>query len=171
MLPRLGRLPSLLLGLLFAPSATASVVTVVHSHPTPVIDGATAASFGISGGFETGNALKLNGTYHLFYGERAPPTTYPWKMGWTTQIGHWTSPDGLACELHPIPPWPGPTHRWCGRGPREPAGDGDPGGDVVDDAMVRHRRAPLEDLLLQRDRRHHTHRRGLQRGLRFALAA
>ena len=115
MLSRLGRLPSLLLGLLFAPSATASVVTVVHSHPTPVIDGATAASFGISGGFETGNALKLNGTYHLFYGERAPPTTYPWKMGWTTQIGHWTSPDGLACELpSPMDP-PAGHHSSMGR--------------------------------------------------------
>ena len=84
----------------------AGVVTVVHSHPTPVIDRATAAKFGVQGGFETGNALKLNGTYHLFYGERAPPTTYPWKMGWTTQIGHWTSPDGLACEPHPLPPAP-----------------------------------------------------------------
>ena len=106
--------PLLLLGLLFPPSAAAGVVTVVHSHPTPVIDRATAAKFGVKGGFETGNALKLNGTYHLFYGERAPPTTYPWKMGWTTQIGHWTSPDGLACEPHPLPPPPPEPHSSCG---------------------------------------------------------
>ena len=112
----LGRLPSLLLGLLFAPSTAAGVVTVVHSHPTPVIDRTIAAQFGVFGGFETGNALKLNGTYHLFYGERAPPTTYPWKMGWTTQIGHWTSPDGLACEPHPSPQPTSPTHRGCGGG-------------------------------------------------------
>ena len=35
----------------------------------------------------------VDGSYHLFYGERAPNTTYSWKMGWTTQTGHWASTD------------------------------------------------------------------------------
>jgi hypothetical protein len=67
-------------------------VTVIESHPTPVIGRELAASFGVLGGFETGNVIKENGTYHMFYGEKASATTYPWKMGWTTQIGHWVAP-------------------------------------------------------------------------------
>jgi hypothetical protein len=57
----------------------------------PVINRATAAAFGVLGGFETGNVIKENGAYHMFYGEKGSATTYPWKMGWTTAIGHWTA--------------------------------------------------------------------------------
>eukprot|EP01044_Picomonas_judraskeda_P015875 COSAG03_NODE_2734_length_2490_cov_1739.109996_1_plen_131_part_10 len=67
-------------------------VTVVESHPQPVIGRELAASFGVLGGFETGNIIKEDGAYHMFYGEKANPTTYPWKMGWTTGVGHWVSP-------------------------------------------------------------------------------
>ena len=67
-------------------------VTVVESYPQPVIGRELAASFGVLGGFETGNIIKEDGAYHMFYGEKANPTTYPWKMGWTTGVGHWVSP-------------------------------------------------------------------------------
>lgn len=39
-------------------AGAASVVKHVHSDPTPVIDQATAAKYGVHGGFETGNAGK-----------------------------------------------------------------------------------------------------------------
>jgi hypothetical protein len=86
-------LPPLLL--LAAAAMAKPVVTVVESYAKPVISRGDAAAAGVLGGFETGNAIKLNGTYHLFYGERSPPTTYPWKMGWTTRVGHWTSRNRL----------------------------------------------------------------------------
>lgn len=69
----------------------AGVATVVDANPLPVIGAELAHEFGVWGGFETGNAIKVNGSYHLFYGERALNTTYPYKMGWTTRIGHWAS--------------------------------------------------------------------------------
>ena len=59
------------------------VVTVVESRAMPVIGRETAAAAGILGGFETGNVIKEpDGMYHMFVGEKANPTTYPWKMGW-----------------------------------------------------------------------------------------
>lgn len=80
-----------------AAASAAGVVTILHNDPSPVIDRATAARFGVHGGFETGNAVQVGAEFHLFVGERAPPTTYPWKMGWTTQLGHWMSTnDGAA---------------------------------------------------------------------------
>ena len=72
-----------------------AVFTIASTVATPVIGRATAAGAGVHGGFETGNAFKdRSGTYHLIYGEKSGNTTYPWKMGWTNQIGHWTSRDG-----------------------------------------------------------------------------
>eukprot|EP01043_Picozoa_sp_COSAG02_P058854 COSAG02_NODE_7395_length_3036_cov_1.262853_5_plen_450_part_00 len=71
--------------------AAGKFVTVVESYPQPVIGRELAASFGVLGGFETGNVIKEDGKYHMFYGEKASPTTYPWKMGWTTAIGHWVA--------------------------------------------------------------------------------
>ena len=43
--------------------------------------------FGVLGGFETGNAIKENGVYHLFYGEKADPTTYPVRDGELLALG------------------------------------------------------------------------------------
>lgn len=45
--------------------AEAKFVTVVYSHPTPVIGRELAASFGVLGGFETGNVIKEAGKYHM----------------------------------------------------------------------------------------------------------
>jgi hypothetical protein len=76
-------------------TVTAGWVTVVDAVPTPVINRSTSKRFGVLGGFETGNAIADDyGMLHLFYGEKTGNTTYPWKMGWTDRIGHWTSTDG-----------------------------------------------------------------------------
>ena len=70
-------------------------VTVADAVHTPVIDRSTAKRYGVLGGFETGNLVDDGtGMLHLFYGEKSENTTYPWKMGWTDQIGHWTSSNG-----------------------------------------------------------------------------
>ena len=60
-----------------APASSRPIVEVIEATPVPIIGQALANQFGVRGGFETGNAVRDDaGGYHLFLGERAPPTTY-----------------------------------------------------------------------------------------------
>ena len=81
-----------------------ALLETIGGPDLPVIDEGMPGTESILGGFEGGECVKVNGTYHLFPTERAgSPSRGPYYDRVKTSVGHWTSQDAVHwSRMEPI---------------------------------------------------------------------